>query len=275
MKISLDRSTSFLDKTSYLAIDLSAKFWFLVALTGQWIFVFYILALYGVHTVNGDIDAFNQVLPKGYVEGDFIGNAIVVVHMFFAVIVMGLGPLQFVPGIRNRFPKFHRWNGRTYLCSVCLASLGGLIMIWTRGTVGGIPQHTAMSIISILILVFAFLTIRYALKRRFDIHRLWAFRLFLVASAVWFYRLGLMFWIGINGGPVGFDMKTFEGPFLTFLAFAQFLLPLAMLELYFYAKSKHSGIYSRLAISTLLFSLTICMGVGLTFATLGLWLPRI
>ena len=87
-------------------------------------------------------------------------------------------------------------------------------------------------------MVFATLALRYALARDFKTHRRWALRLFMVVNGVWFFRVGLMFWIAVNQGPVGFDPKTFRGPFLSFWAFADYLLPLAILELYLRTKDR-------------------------------------
>ncbi len=83
-----------------------------------------------------------------------------------------------------------------------------------------------------------------------------------------------MFWLVINKGPVGFDPSTFTGPFITFLSFAQYLLPLAVLEIYLRAQDR-PGSLRRFATATILFVLTGAMGVGIFAATVGMWLPRI
>jgi hypothetical protein len=112
------------------------------------------------------------------------------------------------------------------------------------------------------------------LARELAAHRRWALRLFLVMSGVWFFRVGLMLWVFLDGGPAGFDPETFRGPFLTFLAFAQYLLPLAVLELYLRAQER-GGPTRRFVVATALFVLTVAMGVGIVIAILGMWLPRI
>jgi hypothetical protein len=83
-----------------------------------------------------------------------------------------------------------------------------------------------------------------------------------------------MFWLFINGGPVGFDPETFRGPFLVFLDFGQFLVPLAILELYFRVQDR-SGTPGKFAMTTFLFFLTIITGIGIFAATMSMWLPRI
>ena len=129
--------------------------------------------------------------------------------------------------------------------------------------------------ILILIIIFAVLAFRTAISRDFIAHRRWALRLFLVVNGVWFFRVGLMFWLFVNGGPVGFDMVTFQGPFLTSLSFAVYLgaLPLTILELYLFAQ-KQSGAFWKFSVAFLLFVLILVMGIGIFAATMGMWLPH-
>lgn len=120
------------------------------------------------------------------------GNAATVVHGLIAAVVTASGALQLLPEIRARYSGFHRWNGRVYLATVIVASLNGLWLVWNRSQLGGIVQHGAMTINAVLILVAATLVLRHALARRMEPHRRWALRLFMLASGVWFFRVGLM-----------------------------------------------------------------------------------
>lgn len=81
-----------------------------------------------------------------------------------------------------------------------------------------------------------------------------------------------MFWILINNGPVGFAPETFTGPFLYFWDFGQYLLPLAVLELYMYTRDR-AGATGRFAMAAGLGILTVAMGLGTFVATIGVWLP--
>ncbi len=49
-----------------------------------------------------------------------------VVHAVSASLALVLGPLQFVPAWRARFPALHRWVGRAYVLSVAVAWLSSL-----------------------------------------------------------------------------------------------------------------------------------------------------
>src|SRR5712692_3482720 len=84
------------------ALKIAARFWFLVAVVGLWIFVVYVVAFYGGSAIQGDLEAWNRALPNGYVPGDTIGNFVVAIHLFLAVIIIVGGPLQLIPRIRRR-----------------------------------------------------------------------------------------------------------------------------------------------------------------------------
>ncbi|WAC15360.1 DUF2306 domain-containing protein [Dyadobacter pollutisoli] len=257
-------------------LTFAATSWLAVTTIGQWIFGVYILSFYGKSTLAGEFEKWNQVLPHGYVEGDWKGNLVVGMHVLLAAVLVIGGPLQLITQIRSRFPRFHRWLGRTYVTTAIFVSIGGLIMIWTREGVDVDSRRVSISTHAIYIIGFALLAIRYARARQFEKHRNWALRLFMVVSGVWFFRVLLMFWLLINGGPVGFDPKTFTGPFLTGLSVFTYAIPISLiiLEMYFYAKKNQGKMFS-LVTSAIIFIATIIMGIGIFAATMGMWLPRI
>jgi hypothetical protein len=255
------------------ALHAAATIWFAVTALGQCIFLLYILGFYGHAVAVGSPELVNSVLPKGYVPGDTPGNLALGLHVAFAGAIMASGLLQLVPRFRAIAPKLHRWNGRVYVSLAVVSSLAGMLMLLTRGTVGGPAMHAAMAIDALLVLAFAFLAVREARARRFESHRRWALRLFMVVSAVWFFRVGLMGWLVVNGRPVGFDPASFRGPFLDVLAFAQYLLPLAVLELYLRAKASKSALRAGMT-AALLAACTVGLGIGIFGATMGMWLPH-
>lgn len=256
------------------ALKGAAGFWFLTAVVGQWIFVYYVMMFYGGTALQGNFEAWNDVLVHGFIPGEPVGNFVVFMHMLLAVIITVGGPIQLVPQIRNRFRTFHRWNGRVYILTAFLISIDGIYMIVTRGTIGGLSQHISVSLNGVLIMIFAALALRYAMARDIKTHRRWALRLFLAVSGVWFFRVGLMFWLAVNQGPVGFDPETFTGPFLTFWAFGQYLVPLAVLEVYFRVQDSSSST-ARYAMAGGLVVLTLAMALGIFTAFMGMWLPRL
>jgi uncharacterized membrane protein len=196
------------------------------------------------------------------------------VHLFLAAVITFGGPLQLIPWLRRRAPSVHRWNGRVYVLALFVATIAALYMVWFRGTAGDFAQHVGISLDAVLIMILAALAVRYAIARDFTTHRRWALRLFIVVSGVWFFRVGMMLWLVINRGPAGFNPDTFTGPFLTFWSFANYLLPLAILELYLRTTIRSSA-SARFAMATGLFVLTVAMGIGIVVATKVMWLPRL
>jgi len=256
-----------------IALKAAAVFWFVVAATGQLMFVYYLIFLYGAAAARGDWLVLNKVMPHGYVPGDSAGNFAIVLHIFLAVIIVVGGLIQLIPMVRRHAPILHRWNGRVFMLAVCATSLAGLYMLWIRGSVGDLIQHLGSTLDALLIWLCAIMALRHALARQLVVHRRWALRLYLVANAVWFYRIGLMFWILLNHGPAGFDPETFTGPTLSFLSFAQTLLPLAVLEVYFAVQRRGSAV-ARFGFAAGLFLLTVAMGIGIFGALMGMWLPK-
>ena len=142
-------------------------------MAGQWIFASYVALFYGGAAIDNDFMKWNRVLPHGYVEGEPMGNIAVGIHVFFAVIILFGGPLQFIPYIRTRFKTFHRWNGKMYLTTMALVSLSGIYMVIAKGTISGLVGDISVSINGVLILIFAYLTLHHALKRNFKVHNQW------------------------------------------------------------------------------------------------------
>ncbi|QFT55156.1 DUF2306 domain-containing protein [Microbulbifer sp. THAF38] len=257
------------------AVNLSVKTWFYVAAIGHAIFLTYILAVFYPPIAESGLYGLKGLhLPTGFREGDTLGNLASVSHVLLAVIVIGGGPLQLIPSVRRYAPRFHRWLGRSYLLAAVITSVAGMYMTWTRHTFGNLVSQISITMDGILILVFAFLAVRTAMTKRIAEHRRWAMRLFLAASAVWFFRVALMGWAMLTGGW-GIEWKSFTGPFLYALGFGQYLLPLAMLEWYFHCQKRGAGQGTQIAFVSTLIPLTVFMAIGIFAATMGLWLPRI
>jgi hypothetical protein len=257
------------------ALEAAARLWFVVALVGQWLFAAYTAAFYGGSAARGDVLAWNKHLPHGYTAGDQLGNLALITHLVLAAVVSVGGPLQLVPRLRSRFPAFHRWSGRLYMLAAFILGAGGLYLTWSgRRVVGDATQHVGVSLNAVLILVCAAQAWRHALARRFDPHRRWALRLFLAMSGVWFFRVGLMSWLIVWGGPVGFDPRAFQGPFLSALSFGQTLVPLALLEAYLRARDRGTP-RARYALAGLLLACSLATAVGVFGTVVGMWLPRL
>jgi len=251
----------------------AAIFWFGVAIIGQLVFAASVAIFYGNSAVHGNWQVWNSGMSHGHQPGHTLSNFAVAAHLSGAVLIILLGALQLTPQVRNRFPVFHRWNGRVYLFGALAITISAMYMIWIRGSVGDFPQHVGSTGNVLLVWIFGSLALRSAMTRDFASHRRWALRLFIALLGVWFYRVIMTLWLLANGGPAGFDPATFTGPALNVMAFAAYLVPLAILELYLHAQ-KAPAAAQRLGMAAALFVLTLVMGVGIAGAAVGTWIPN-
>ncbi|HEV8434008.1 MAG TPA: DUF2306 domain-containing protein [Thermoanaerobaculia bacterium] len=253
-------------------LNAAVRSWFVVTFLGQLIFGFALAAFYGLTAARGDLHRWQ--ITGGWKPGDSAGNLSIAVHLSMAVVVMAGGCLQLIPRLRIRYPRFHRVNGRVYMLAGIAVSGAGMYMTWFRSRVGDLPQHLGSTLDAVLIWVFAGIAIRYAMRRDIAAHRRWALRFFVVLSASFFIRLMLFLVFAVAGGPVGIDPMTFSGWLPTTLSFAQYLLPLAILEFYLYAQ-RNPRVVQKFAAAGLLFVMTLVTATGIVIVTAGDWLPTI
>lgn len=251
----------------------AAVFWFVVAAFGQLAFVYFIASFYGGSTLSGEFADWNRRnLITGHVPGDTAGNLQFAAHVLLAALITAGGLVQLIPAIRRYAPRLHRWNGRVYVATAVVMALGGLALVWIRGTHLTLTGAISISMVAGLILLSAAMALRHARARRIDVHRRWALRLFMVSNAVWFQRVGYMAWIIINQAPVGIG-KRMDGWFDVALGFGIFVVPLAVLELYLRARDGRSAAL-KLATAGLLTVLTLVMAVGI-FGTIRIMWWRV
>ena len=246
--------------TADAALSKAVAFWFLAALVGQWAFLYYIAAFYGVSTLTGDLEVWNRLGMLGrspYVVGDTAGNFAFAAHALGAGIVAFGGALQLIPQVRKHAPRFHRWNGRIFLATVVALSLSGFYLVWVRNASLS-PWSTSVN--GALILAFAALAYRNARARNFTVHRRWAMRLYLVSNAQWFLRVGAFGYFALNQ-MLG-RKASFDDSFMTFWTVGCYLVPLLVLELYLRAKESNRPI-AKAAVATSLVALTLVMVVGI------------
>lgn len=216
-------------------LGLAVKAWFVATALGQMLFTLFIVLFYYTRTLSGNFAAWdNKGNITGYQAGDTAGNLQFAGHVLLAAVMTLAGLIQLVPAIRMRWPKLHRWSGRCFLVLAFALALGGLSLTWVRGSYLTVSGAIAISLDAAMILGFGILAWRAAVARDFAAHRRWALRTFIVASGVWFMRVGYIVW-GVLTGGAGVD-DGLSGPFDLVWAFATHLLPLGVLELYLRAE---------------------------------------
>jgi hypothetical protein len=254
-------------------LALAAKAWFAATALGQLAFAAFILLFYYPRAFSGNFAAWNdKPLIDGHIAGDTAGNLGFAMHVVLAAVITLCGLVQLIPVVRTRWPRLHRLSGRTFLASAMILALGGLVLVWVRGTYFNLPGALAISMDAGLILGCGAMAWRTALARDFAAHRRWALRTFVVASGVWFMRVGYMVWALATGGAgIG---KAMDGPFDLFWIFGAHLLPLALLELYLAADRRGSPA-ARQAMAALLVMGSVAILAGSVGAWLAMWSPYI
>lgn len=251
------------------ALKAAAALWFLTAVAGQWLFVYYITGFYGPSTLSGDFEDWNRRDPvMGYVAGDTVGNLFFAAHVLIAGVLTFGGALQLVPQIRARAIAFHRWNGRLFLLAAIAAASGGLYLEWVRGAAlasegTALVEAAGLTLNAVLILAFAGLAWRAVRAKHIAAHQRWATRLFLVVNGVWLMRVGVAAWTLLT--PYG------AMPFFTFWSFGAYLVPLAVYELYL--RAQKGAAPAQFAMAAILLALTLIMGAGEVSAFLRFWRP--
>jgi uncharacterized membrane protein len=245
------------------ALRWSAAFWFVVVVIGELIFAATTALFYGMTAARGNWQQWNKNMSHGYSPDHPMGNVVVAIHLASAVVIMLSGAAQLVPWVRRKAPRLHRWNGRVYMVTAFTVSLAGLYMMWFRGAVGDFAQHIGQSLDAVLIVVFAVLALRYALVRDFQAHRRWSLRLFMAVSAALFIRASVFVALATNNGPL-----------LTFFSYGQYLVPLAVLELYLRTQQK-AGAMGRFAMAAGLFVLTVALGAGIAVVSVTGFYPMV
>lgn len=258
---------------AHAALKTSGVLWFVSAAVGQWIFAYYIAVQYGASAFAGDWASWNDIMANGLIAGDIAGNVAVIIHIAVAFWITIAGTLQLIPFVRNNARGFHRWNGRLYILIAIVTSVAALYMTWARDQLGGVVSDAGISINGVLIIWFAVVAWRAAMARRFDEHQRWALRLFIAVSGVWFQRLmygGLI--VIAQGRPPGMT-DDLSGPMNVAVVYGSFVIPLAVLELYLWAK--RSGAAAKIATAGVVMLGAGATAIGVVGATMIMWLPRI
>ncbi len=251
----------------------SGVLWFAIAAIGQWMFAVYILGAYLPRTLGGSFERWNETgLIEGYVQNDPLGNLGFISHVLLAAFVSVAGVIQLLPVVRRKFPAFHRWNGRAYMSVAVFLAVGGIMLIWVRGTRMNDWAALGTTLDGLLILTMAAFTLRHAIARRIDQHRRWAMRLFLVVNGVWFVRVGYMAWAIASGGAG--MRRTLDGPTDILVPYLAFLVPLIILELYQKARDSHSAPF-KLGVTALIVAGAGVTALGLFGAWMMMWSPNI
>jgi uncharacterized membrane protein len=104
-------------------------------------------------------------------------------HILPAMLFMVLGPLQFVRGLRSKYPHVHRWCGRIFLAVSAVVGVTGLTLAFGK-TIGGVDEKAAVILFGSFFLIALAKALWHALRREFAQHREWMIRGYATGLAV-------------------------------------------------------------------------------------------
>ncbi len=250
------------------SLILVATVWVSAGLFGLYILAFYASALYA-----GNLERWNQLLPRLYESGTRAATSGIGLHFAAGGIILVLGSIQLIDAVRVRFPALHRWLGRLYVISCLLAAVGGLVFIAMKGTIGGLTMDIGFGLYGVLMFVSAIQTYRYAVIRQINKHRTWSLRLYALAIGSWLYRMDYGFWLLLTDG-LG-HTRSFSGPFDSVMAFFFYIPNLLVVEAFVRASQYKASPILKLSASVVLLLATGFLGLGTYYFTLYYWGPAI
>jgi uncharacterized membrane protein len=159
----------------------------------------------------------------------------ILVHIVAAMIALILGPFQFIPSIRKKYPRTHRFMGKTYLICIVIGACASLemsvlkIMIGEKAAVFGM----GLFMLGLVWLLTSGMAYWSARSRNFVQHREWMVRSFVVTCAFTTFRLSsriLTEKFGIDGNAAA-----------ELMAWACWSVPLIVAELFLQGSKIRKG----------------------------------
>lgn len=156
----------------------------------------------------------NAGLASGLDAGFARYAALTFIHILPGALFLGLAPLQFAPGFRQRNLKFHRRLGTVLVVCALVIGVSALVMSFTMN-IGGPNETAATTLFAIAFLICLLKAYSYARRRQIERHREWMIRTFgiglgvatvrpIVGMFFAFRRLppheffGIAFWLGFT-----------------------------------------------------------------------------
>jgi uncharacterized membrane protein len=122
--------------------------------------------------------------PAADLDAHFTSErTLVLTHTLPAMLFMILGPLQFVRGLRSRYPQLHRWSGRIFLAASAVVGISGLKLAFGK-TVGGLDEKAAIALFGTFFEISLAKALWHAFRREFAQHREWMIRGYAIGLAV-------------------------------------------------------------------------------------------
>lgn len=157
-------------------------------------------------------------------EATFIGvyRVAFYVHIFAGPVVLLNGLILLSETVRRRYRGLHRWLGRVQVATLLLFVLPSSVVM-SRHAFGGWPAGLSFLLLSTATAACAIAGVIYARRRRYDQHRRWMLRCYVLICSAVALRL-------ISGAAGLVGVPSPEAAYIV-AAWSSWLIPLAAYEL--------------------------------------------
>lgn len=153
-----------------------------------WSLMLLLAAGVAAYALTGVIAGIESVLPQ--MAYHLPERAIfAVLHFGVGGLVLAIGPFQFVPAIRSKWPVVHRWLGRVYVMGCIVSGIAGFIL--AANTNAGPIAQTGFSLLAVMWLMTTIMAFFRALQRKFNDHKRWMIRSYALTLAAVTLRIYL------------------------------------------------------------------------------------
>lgn len=159
-----------------------------MARTSIWLWALVAVLSLGVAGYAWHYLAPNAFMPPG-IGGNPFARPWLAVHAGLAGVAMALGPFQFLPRLRLRRPRLHRWSGRLYVGACLVGGAAGFLL--ATGSTAGPIARVGFAALAVAWLITTGNAFRLALAGRYQEHRRWMVRSFALTFAAVTLRLYL------------------------------------------------------------------------------------
>lgn len=141
-------------------------------------------------------------VPEEFTTMQYFATPIpIVLHIVAGIAFNLLGPFQFAPSLRQRWPGWHRWTGRLLIIAGVLVGLTGLWMNQFFPAYGGLLKYTGVIVNSIGLVASLGIALQVILAGDVRRHRAWMMRAIAFGLGPATQRLFILPYFFIYGMP--------------------------------------------------------------------------
>lgn len=159
---------------------------------------FALLVLLGLLFILRDAGKYVELTPEVY-HRFWPNRWLLVIHLVTAGPALLLGPFQFIGAIRRRWPRVHRTTGWVYVTGALISAPTTVLLALRSDCPMCIPPFVVWSIVFLAVTVIA---VALARARRFEVHRQFMIRSYVLLNGFVFFRLDSHFPFPLPEGPL-------------------------------------------------------------------------